>query len=116
MRPFKKTLATAHQEPKSFLISNLCDRVLQHGRMLFVTELWLAGALAKQSFMVAVIYYSRTSAWLRDPDQRRQFWGRQKSTSHTIDYATTDSEPSAIIDAVRYLWRVTLWVDLPAWH
>lgn len=76
--------------------------VLSHGMYgNAFNQAWLAGALAKQGFVVAAISHPGTSTWSRDPDQRRQLWERPRDISRLIDYATAASELLVLVDPDR---------------
>ena len=76
--------------------------VLSHGMFgNALNQAWLAGALAKQGYVVAAINHPGTSTWSRAPDQRRQLWERPKDISRLIDYASTSPQLSRLVDPDR---------------
>ncbi len=73
--------------------------VLSHGMFGNArNQAWLAGALAKQGYVVAAISHPGTSTWSRDLEQTRQLWERPKDMSRLIDFATTAPKISDQID------------------
>lgn len=76
--------------------------VLSHGMYGNArNQAWLAGALAKQGYIVAAISHPGTSTWSRDPDLTRQLWERPKDISRVIDHATTSPDLSQHVDPDR---------------
>ena len=76
--------------------------VLSHGMFGNArNQAWLAGALAKQGYVVAAISHPGMSTWSRDPDQRRQLWKRPRDISRLIDYATQSPALSRYVDPER---------------
>ena len=64
-------------------------------------QAWLAEALVAEGFIVAAIDHPGTSTFQRDPDHRRELWERPKDISRLIDFMTTDSDQSSLVDDTR---------------
>ncbi|WP_298918967.1 alpha/beta fold hydrolase [uncultured Roseobacter sp.] len=76
--------------------------VLSHGMFgNSLNQAWLAGAMAKQGYVIAAIDHPGTSTWSRDPDQRRELWERPKDISRLIDFALTGGSLPAEVNPDR---------------
>lgn len=76
--------------------------VLSHGMFgNAYNQAWLAGALARQGYVVAAVSHPGTSTWSRDPDQSRRLWERPKDVSRVIDHMTTSADLARHIDPDR---------------
>lgn len=76
--------------------------VLSHGMFgNAYNQAWLAGALARQGYVVAAVSHPGTSTWSRDPDQARQLWERPGDVSRVIDHLTTSADLAPHVDRDR---------------
>jgi predicted dienelactone hydrolase len=76
--------------------------VLSHGMFgNSRNQAWLAEGLVAQGFVVVAIDHPGTSTFQRDPDQRRQLWGRPTDASRAIDTVLSDPRIGPLVDQTR---------------